>query len=66
LDIGSLVELVRSYNPDLDADLLTRAYDYAHGAHGEQKRDSGSPYIEHPLAVAYLLAELQRVQNVCP
>lgn len=59
MEIQSLIELARSYNPDVDADLIRRAYDYALKAHEGQTRASGAPYIEHPLAVAHVLAELQ-------
>lgn len=54
-----LVELVKAYDPDADADLLNRAYDYAMKAHGAQMRASGDPYFSHPLAVAAILTELR-------
>jgi GTP diphosphokinase / guanosine-3',5'-bis(diphosphate) 3'-diphosphatase len=57
-DIERLIEQVRRYDPDVDADLLRRAYVRAEQAHAGQLRDSGAPYIEHPLQVAHLLAEL--------
>ncbi|NLF02034.1 MAG: bifunctional (p)ppGpp synthetase/guanosine-3',5'-bis(diphosphate) 3'-pyrophosphohydrolase [Anaerolineales bacterium] len=37
---------------------VERAYQLAAAAHGEQRRKSGDPYIQHPLAVARLLAEI--------
>lgn len=54
-----LVELVRSYDPDLDEDLLNRAYVYAYKAHGNQMRASGDPYFTHPLSVAAILADMK-------
>ncbi|MHB1131869.1 MAG: RelA/SpoT family protein [Chloroflexota bacterium] len=42
-----------------DVDLLRRAFDFAEAAHETQTRKSGEPYIIHPLATAYILAELQ-------
>ncbi|MDY7079833.1 MAG: bifunctional (p)ppGpp synthetase/guanosine-3',5'-bis(diphosphate) 3'-pyrophosphohydrolase [Chloroflexota bacterium] len=39
-------------------DLIRRAYAVAEQAHAEQTRKSGNPYIQHPLAVAFLLAEI--------
>ena len=54
-----LVDRVREYNPNTNEDLLNRAYVYAMRAHGEQKRDSGDPYISHPLQVAAILTELK-------
>jgi len=54
-----LTELVRSYDPDADEDLLNRAYVYAMQAHGNQMRQSGDPYFTHPLSVAAILADLK-------
>jgi RelA/SpoT family (p)ppGpp synthetase len=39
-------------------ELIERAYAVAEGAHAGQTRKSGEPYIQHPLAVASLLADL--------
>ncbi len=39
-------------------DLIRRAYRFADHAHAGQKRKSGEPYIQHPLQVACLLAQL--------
>jgi GTP pyrophosphokinase len=50
-------ELLKHY-PDGDAELVRRAYGYAAEAHDGQRRVSGGPYIEHPAAVALLLAQL--------
>jgi len=38
--------------------LIKRAYAIAEQAHANQARKSGEPYIQHPLAVAFLLANL--------
>ncbi len=54
-----LVERVRKYNPNVDEDLLNRAYVYAMKAHGAQKRASGDPYFSHPLEVAAILTDLK-------
>ncbi|GAB4273328.1 MAG: bifunctional (p)ppGpp synthetase/guanosine-3',5'-bis(diphosphate) 3'-pyrophosphohydrolase [Coriobacteriia bacterium] len=50
--------LVRSYNPDADFDLLRRAYDFASELHSGQKRKSGEAFLNHPVEVALILAEL--------
>ncbi|MDP8924862.1 MAG: bifunctional (p)ppGpp synthetase/guanosine-3',5'-bis(diphosphate) 3'-pyrophosphohydrolase [Chloroflexota bacterium] len=42
-----------------DVDAIRRAFDFAHQAHDGQFRESGEPYITHPLAVAETLADLQ-------
>src|ERR1700716_4210718 len=54
---AAIEEMLRHY-PDGDAELVRRAYTYAAEAHEGQRRVSGGPYIEHPAAVAVLLAQL--------
>jgi RelA/SpoT family (p)ppGpp synthetase len=54
-----LIDRVKQYNPAANEDLLNRAYVYAMRAHGEQKRESGDPYISHPLEVAAILTDLK-------
>lgn len=54
-----LVERVTAYDPDADEDLLNRAYVYAMKAHGSQTRASGEAYINHPLEVAAILADMK-------
>lgn len=53
-----LVKKVLSYNPDADIELLKKAYIFSSDAHSTQTRIEGSPYIEHPLAVASVLADM--------
>lgn len=53
-----LLKQVQAYNPDVDADFLLRACEYAKEMHGDQKRASGEPYYTHPLEVACVLAEM--------
>ncbi len=54
-----LVERVRSYDPDLNEDLLNRAYVFSMQAHGKQTRASGDPYFSHPLEVAGILTNMK-------
>ena len=54
-----LINKVKIYNKFLNPETLTKAYDFALKAHGKQKRDEGSPYIIHPIAVANILTELK-------
>src|SRR6478609_7016036 len=54
-----LVERVAAYNPQVDEELLNRAYVYAMQKHGAQKRASGDPYFSHPLEVAAILTDLK-------
>jgi GTP diphosphokinase / guanosine-3',5'-bis(diphosphate) 3'-diphosphatase len=54
-----LLKNVRSYNPKGDLRVLEEAYRAAEEAHEGQVRKSGEPFIEHPLAVAEILADLR-------
>lgn len=53
----SLERLLR-LSPEGSRDLIRQAYDFADRLHTGQKRQSGEPYIQHPLIVASYLAEL--------
>jgi GTP pyrophosphokinase len=48
-----------NYLPPHDVEVLSRAYDAAASAHHDQNRLSGEKFIEHPLSVAVILADLQ-------
>jgi GTP pyrophosphokinase len=54
-----LVEKVQGYLPPEKVSLVKAAYNFAAKTHHGQARKSGEPYIEHPLATALTLAELQ-------
>jgi GTP pyrophosphokinase len=54
-----LVERVRAYDPNVNEDLLNRAYVFSMQAHGMQLRASGDPYFSHPLEVAGLLTDMK-------
>src|SRR3954453_13330700 len=56
--IDELIADVEAYNPDVDRDLLTRAFLYAAAAHDGQQRRSGEPFIHHPWGAAKICAEL--------
>ncbi len=49
---------VRAYNPDADLTGLDEAYEFAHSAHKGQMRKSGEAFVNHPIEVALILAEL--------
>jgi guanosine-3',5'-bis(diphosphate) 3'-pyrophosphohydrolase len=55
----SLEEKVRALRPKEDLSALDSAYRFAAKAHKGQTRESGEPYISHPLAIAHLLADMQ-------
>lgn len=54
-----LKQKVLKYNPKFDIERLTKAYELAKVAHKGQNRNSGEPYLSHPLAVAHILADLE-------
>lgn len=57
------IELLWQHLPDTfkneSRELLARAYVLASFAHREMRRDSGEPYITHPIAVTMILTELR-------
>jgi guanosine-3',5'-bis(diphosphate) 3'-pyrophosphohydrolase len=59
LNSEQLINKVKSYNKFLNPEKLSKAYDFAVKAHENQKRDSGDPYSNHPIAVANILTELK-------
>lgn len=57
ITIEDLLERVRMYNPE-EVEIVKKAYDFANLLHDGQTRQSGEPYISHPLNVAYILSEM--------
>jgi GTP diphosphokinase / guanosine-3',5'-bis(diphosphate) 3'-diphosphatase len=54
-----IIREVRTYLPDPEIELIRRAYVFAMHHHEGQKRYSGHAYIDHPIAVAYILAKMR-------
>ena len=59
LNSNDLIKKVKTYNKFFNPNTLEKAYDFALKAHEKQKRDEGSPYIIHPIAVANILTDLK-------
>jgi guanosine-3',5'-bis(diphosphate) 3'-pyrophosphohydrolase len=59
MDVTPLLDKAKQYLPPEKLELLKEAYEYAAKAHEGQMRKSGSPYMEHPLETALILADLQ-------
>jgi len=57
--VDELIAEVETYKPDVDRDLLTRAFRFAANAHGGQLRRSGQEFIHHPWGAAKILAGLR-------
>lgn len=49
---------IKGYHPSDNIEVLEKAYEYAYNAHKNQKRQSGEPFVIHPLNVALILAEM--------
>ncbi len=49
---------IKGYHPSDNIEVLEKAYEYAYNAHKDQKRQSGEPFVIHPLNVALILAEM--------
>ena len=63
--IEDLIKKVKEYNPT-EVEFVKKAYEYANNLHSGQVRQSGDPYITHPLNVAYILADMHAdVDTVC-
>jgi GTP pyrophosphokinase len=55
----TILETVEKYHPNEDLEILRRAYIFSAKEHDGQIRRSGEPYLNHPLAVAEILAEMK-------
>ncbi|HEY8390889.1 MAG TPA: bifunctional (p)ppGpp synthetase/guanosine-3',5'-bis(diphosphate) 3'-pyrophosphohydrolase [Clostridia bacterium] len=60
-----LIAKIRHYYPN-DSKTLEHAYFFAKEAHSSQKRESGEPYIMHPMGVADILIDLgMDIATIC-
>ncbi len=58
MDIGPLLDKIREYLPEDKLALVEKAYHFALKAHGNQLRQSGDPFITHPVETAIIVADL--------
>ena len=61
--LDGLLEKARTNRPDVDLSLIENAWAYAQKAHDGQVRESGEPYFDHPVAVAFILADMNLDPN---
>ena len=61
--IDLLVDKMHAYDPKVDGSVVHAAFDYALSMHGVQTRESGEPYVVHPLKVAEILADMEMDQT---
>ncbi len=57
-EVAPLLSAYRARHPRASTAMISRAYAVAANAHQGQVRTSGDDYIQHPLAVAMIVAEL--------
>jgi GTP pyrophosphokinase len=53
-----LIDKIDANCSNINKDLIIKACNFAEEAHKEQKRESGEPYVIHPIEVACILAEM--------
>lgn len=58
-EVNMIIDKVKAYDPEADFGLIEKAFNYAEIAHTGQKRNSGEPYIIHPVEVAMILADIE-------
>lgn len=58
-ELLALVDQVKSYNPDVNHQVIEEAIEFAKTMHEGQTRSSGEPYYTHPVQVAGILAEMK-------
>ena len=56
MTIEELLAQIKETNLEANTEIIEKAYKLAEKYHASQKRNSGEPYITHPLAVADILA----------
>lgn len=57
MNLAEFVIQIESFNANVDISLMRKAYEYSNQAHQGKFRESGHPYIQHCLEVAFILAE---------
>ncbi|MBU4502344.1 MAG: bifunctional (p)ppGpp synthetase/guanosine-3',5'-bis(diphosphate) 3'-pyrophosphohydrolase [Nanoarchaeota archaeon] len=55
-----LIKKIEGYDKKADIELIKKAFEFASDSHKDEKRASGEPYVQHPLEVAYIMAELKQ------
>ncbi len=64
--VRDILQLLRTYHPHADLNLVQRAFVFAEQHHRPQHRKSGDPYIGHPVAVAHILCGMKLdVASIC-
>jgi GTP diphosphokinase / guanosine-3',5'-bis(diphosphate) 3'-diphosphatase len=64
IQLEDILSKVEKYRPTDDLEIIRRAHTFAAKRHEGQVRRSGEPYLNHPLAVADILADM-KLDAVC-
>ncbi|HEY5575552.1 MAG TPA: bifunctional (p)ppGpp synthetase/guanosine-3',5'-bis(diphosphate) 3'-pyrophosphohydrolase, partial [Clostridiaceae bacterium] len=56
--LKKLLDCIDKSNTKVDKEFVTKAYNFAYEAHKNQRRESGEPYVLHPVEVACILADM--------
>jgi GTP pyrophosphokinase len=57
MNLAEFIIQVESFNANINIPLIRKAYEFSDRAHAGQYRESGDPFVEHCLNVAFILAE---------
>ena len=63
MNLAEFIIKIESFNANVNIPLIRRAYEFSDKAHQGQKRQSGEPFIEHCLEVAFILAEQHPLED---
>jgi guanosine-3',5'-bis(diphosphate) 3'-pyrophosphohydrolase len=58
MQFKQFIKKLQKNNPDLNIELIKKAYEFSSKYHKDHKRESGEPYITHPLDVAIIVSEI--------
>lgn len=64
MEFDDLIKEIKKYNEKANFDLIKEGYEFSKKAHERQKRASGEEFIQHPLNVAKILAELKLDEEI--
>lgn len=56
--VDLIVSRLKTYLPEANTEMVRHAYTFAYTAHQGQVRQSGEPFITHPVAVSHILLDL--------
>jgi GTP pyrophosphokinase len=63
LALKDVMDRLRKEQRSCDEEFLREVYEFSAAMHRDQKRQSGEPFLTHPLYVAYLLAQFRADQT---